>query len=155
MVTASLGVLQRAIPNPNPSPSPSPNPKPCPSPSPNPNPNAHPDPNPSPNPNPSQAFTNPAALCALGRIVPPQNRATVNGAYSSAVYLGGGLAALSVLIDAQLGWRGLSYLAGELGVGSRLGSGSGFGLGGSGPGSGQLPLTPDPNQVGWGSPSRY
>eukprot|EP00321_Phaeocystis_globosa_P001133 CAMPEP_0118841086 /NCGR_PEP_ID=MMETSP1162-20130426/75008_1 /TAXON_ID=33656 /ORGANISM="Phaeocystis Sp, Strain CCMP2710" /LENGTH=288 /DNA_ID=CAMNT_0006773111 /DNA_START=34 /DNA_END=896 /DNA_ORIENTATION=+ len=63
-----------------------------------------------------QAFTNPAALCALGRIVPPQNRATVNGAYSSAVYLGGGLAALSVLIDAQLGWRGLSYLAGGVGV---------------------------------------
>lgn len=64
----------------------------------------------------SQAFTNPAALCALGRIVPPQNRATVNGAYSSAVYLGGGLAALSVLIDGQIGWRGLSYLAGGVGV---------------------------------------
>ena len=28
--------------------------------------------------------------------MPLQNRATVNGAYSSAVYLGGGLAALSV-----------------------------------------------------------
>jgi predicted MFS family arabinose efflux permease len=64
----------------------------------------------------SQAFTNPAALCALGRIVPPQNRATVNGAYSSAVYLGGGIAALSVLIDGQIGWRGLSYLAGGVGI---------------------------------------
>ena len=32
--------------------------------------------------------------------VPLQNRATVNGAYSSAVYLGGGIAALSVLIAA-------------------------------------------------------
>ena len=63
-----------------------------------------------------QAFTNPAALCALSRIVPPQNRATVNGAYSSAVYFGGGLAALSVLIDGQIGWRGLSYLAGGVGL---------------------------------------
>ena len=32
--------------------------------------------------------------------VPLQNRATVNGAYSSAVYLGGGIAALSVFIAA-------------------------------------------------------
>jgi MFS family permease len=64
----------------------------------------------------SQAFTNPAALCALAQIVPAQNRATVNGAYSSAVYLGGGIAALSVLIDGALGWRGLSYLAGGVGL---------------------------------------
>lgn len=64
-----------------------------------------------------QAFTNPAAYTILGRQYPPDRRASVNGIYSSGLYFGGGLAALSILIDNQLGWRQLSTLVGALGLG--------------------------------------
>lgn len=68
----------------------------------------------------SQAFCNPAAYVALGRISAPSSRATVLGVYSSGVYIGGGLAALSILLDGPLGWRGVSQLAGATGVGVAL-----------------------------------
>ncbi len=63
-----------------------------------------------------QAFGNPASYTALGKLVPPERRATANGIYSSGIYIGGGLAALSVILDQQLGWRGLSALAAVAGV---------------------------------------
>jgi MFS family permease len=64
----------------------------------------------------SQAFCNPAAYVALGKITPPESRSTVFGVYSSGVYLGGALAALSILIDASLGWRGLSEVTCVVGL---------------------------------------
>lgn len=64
----------------------------------------------------SQAFCNPAAYVALGKITPAPSRATVFGIYSSGVYLGGALAALSILIDASLGWRGMSEVTCIIGL---------------------------------------
>lgn len=64
----------------------------------------------------SQAFCNPAAYVALGKITPTESRATVFGIYSSGVYFGGALAALSILIDASLGWRGLSEVTCVVGL---------------------------------------
>jgi len=63
-----------------------------------------------------QAFSNPASYTILGRIYPADRRATVSGIYSSGLYFGGGLAALSVLLDQQFGWRGAFGLVGVLGL---------------------------------------
>ena len=63
-----------------------------------------------------QGFTNPASYTILGRLYPSEQRATVNGLYAASVYFGGGLAALSVVLDEQLGWRGLYLGIGALGL---------------------------------------
>lgn len=63
-----------------------------------------------------QGFTNPSSYTILGRLYPADKRATVNGLYASSVYFGGGLAALSVIIDQQVGWRGLYLGVGALGL---------------------------------------
>jgi len=63
-----------------------------------------------------QAFSNPASYTILSRVYPEERRATVNGLYSSGVYFGGGLAALSVLLLEPLGWRNLFILVGGLGL---------------------------------------
>lgn len=63
-----------------------------------------------------QAFSNPASYTILRRLYPPERLASVNGLYSSGIYFGGGLAALSVLIDQQLGWRDLSIVVGGVGL---------------------------------------
>jgi len=63
-----------------------------------------------------QAFSNPASYTILRRLYPPERLASVNGLYSSGIYFGGGLAALSVLIDQQLGWRHLSMAVGGVGL---------------------------------------
>ena len=65
-----------------------------------------------------QAFSNPASYTILARIYPAERRATVNGIYSSGLYFGGGLAALSVLLDQALGWRGAFTVVGVLGLAS-------------------------------------
>ena len=92
----------------------------------------------------AQAFCNPAAFTALGRLFDDSRRATVYGTYASAVYFGGAslpaapgprrrhrarllharsaasragaLAALSITLDTRLGWRDLSGLVGVIGV---------------------------------------
>ena len=53
----------------------------------------------------SQAFYNPAAYTLLADLFPKRILGTVNGIYSSGVYLGGALASLSILIDNRLGWE--------------------------------------------------
>ena len=53
----------------------------------------------------SQAFYNPAAYTLLADLFPKRMLGTVNGIYSSGVYLGGALASLSILIDNRLGWK--------------------------------------------------
>jgi MFS family permease len=65
-----------------------------------------------------QAFANPAAYAILRRLYPPERLASVNGLYASGLYFGGGLAALSVLLDASLGWRQLCVIVGMLGLAS-------------------------------------
>jgi MFS family permease len=65
-----------------------------------------------------QAFANPTAYAILRRLYPPERLASVNGLYASGLYFGGGLAALSVLLDASLGWRQLCVIVGVLGLAS-------------------------------------
>ncbi|KAL1510874.1 hypothetical protein AB1Y20_005706 [Prymnesium parvum] len=64
----------------------------------------------------AQAFNNPAAYTILSRTYPREQRATVNGIYSSGLYIGGGLAALSIVADNLLGWRELTTLVGGAGI---------------------------------------
>jgi predicted MFS family arabinose efflux permease len=61
-----------------------------------------------------QAFANPASYTILGRLYSEEQRATVNGLFASSVYLGGGLAALSVILDERFGWRSLYMFVGGL-----------------------------------------
>lgn len=53
----------------------------------------------------SQAFYNPAAYTLLSDLFPKKMLGTVNGIFSSGVYLGGALASLSILLDNMIGWR--------------------------------------------------
>ena len=63
-----------------------------------------------------QAFGNPASYTILSRLYPPDKLASVNGLYASGVYVGGGLAALSILVDSAVGWRQLCIFAGGVGL---------------------------------------
>jgi len=63
-----------------------------------------------------QAFTNPTSYTILGRLYPKDRSASVNGLYAASIYFGGGLAALSVLFDQQIGWRDLYLVAGATGI---------------------------------------
>ncbi len=63
-----------------------------------------------------QAFSNPASYTILSRLYPEEKRATVNGIYASGVYFGGGLAALSIVLDAATGWRELYAGVGVIGL---------------------------------------
>ncbi|KAG5187759.1 major facilitator superfamily domain-containing protein [Tribonema minus] len=64
----------------------------------------------------AQAFTTPAAYTMLADAFPQRYRATANAIYSSGIYVGGGLASLTVLINSSLGWRDCCLLVGGLGV---------------------------------------
>lgn len=59
----------------------------------------------------AQAFTTPAAFTLLADVTPQARRGTANSVYSTGVYVGGGLAALSILLDRALGWRGALHFA--------------------------------------------
>lgn len=64
----------------------------------------------------SQAFYNPAAYTLLADIFPKNMVGTVNGIFSSGVYLGGALASLSILLDRAVGWRATLQCVGAVGV---------------------------------------
>ena len=64
----------------------------------------------------SQGFTNPAAYGLLADIFPPERRATANSLYSSGIYVGGGLASLSVLLVSSSGWRMACFAVGGAGL---------------------------------------
>jgi len=64
----------------------------------------------------AQAFCNPAAYAVLSKVYPEEQRASVNGIYSSGLYLGGGLAALSIILNTAVGWRELCAIVGGIGV---------------------------------------
>ena len=53
----------------------------------------------------SQAFYNPAVYTLLADIFPKRLIARVNGIFTSGIYLGGGLASLSIILDGYIGWR--------------------------------------------------
>jgi MFS family permease len=53
----------------------------------------------------SESFYNPAAYTLLSDLFPKDMVGRINGIFSGGVYLGGGLASLSILIDEKFGWR--------------------------------------------------
>lgn len=63
----------------------------------------------------AQAFTTPAAYTLLADATPPARRGTVNSVYTTGVYIGGGLAALSIILDRALGWRGAEWAVAGVG----------------------------------------
>jgi len=63
----------------------------------------------------TQAVTNPASLTLLAEVTPPEKIATANAIFSSGIYLGGGLASLSILLDEQVGWRGTGIVVAAVG----------------------------------------
>jgi len=64
----------------------------------------------------SQAFFNPAAYTLLSDLFPKEKIGTVNGIFSGAVYLGGGLASLSILLDSAVGWKNTMISIGGIGI---------------------------------------
>lgn len=63
----------------------------------------------------SQAFYNPAAYTLLADQFPKRMLGTVNGIFSSGVYVGGALASLSILLDNSIGWRSTMLVIGVVG----------------------------------------
>ena len=64
----------------------------------------------------SQSFFNPAAYTLIADIFPKSMVGSVNGIFSSGIYLGGGLASLSILLDNILGWRKTLLIIGVFGI---------------------------------------
>ena len=64
----------------------------------------------------SQAFFNPAAYTLIADIFPQRLVGSINGIFSSGIYLGGGLASLSILLDNQVGWRSTMLTIGVIGI---------------------------------------
>ena len=62
----------------------------------------------------SQAFFNPAAFTLLSDIFPLELVGRINGILSGGVYIGGGLASLSILLDNSIGWRNTVSFIGNL-----------------------------------------
>jgi sugar phosphate permease len=64
----------------------------------------------------SQAFLNPAAYSIISEIFPSTYVGTANSIYSTGIYLGGGMASLSIQLDQLLGWRKSLITMGILGI---------------------------------------
>ena len=64
----------------------------------------------------SQAFFNPAAYTLIADIFPKDLVGRMNGILSGGVYLGGGLASLSILLDNSIGWRSTITVIGLVGM---------------------------------------
>lgn len=64
----------------------------------------------------SQAFYSPAAYTLIADLFPKSMVGTVNGIFSSGVYLGGALASLSIILDKAVGWRTTLLCVGAVGV---------------------------------------
>jgi MFS family permease len=69
-----------------------------------------------------QSTTNPVSYSLIADIVPPQKRSTANGIFAAALYVGGALSSLSILIAEQLGWRDACYIVGSIGIGIGTGA---------------------------------
>lgn len=64
----------------------------------------------------SQAFFNPAAYTLIAEIFPSKMIGSINGIFSSGIYLGGALASLSIILDGEIGWRSSLLVIGGLGL---------------------------------------
>lgn len=64
----------------------------------------------------SQAFFNPAAYTLIAEIFPRKMIGSINGIFSSGIYLGGALASLSIILDGEIGWRSSLLVIGGLGL---------------------------------------
>jgi MFS family permease len=64
----------------------------------------------------SQAFYNPAAYTMIAEIFPKKMIGSINGIFSSGVFIGGGLASLSIILDGFIGWRDTLVVVGAVGV---------------------------------------
>lgn len=64
----------------------------------------------------AQAYFNPAAFTLIADSFPPEKVGTVNGIFSSGIFLGGALASLSIFLDNQYGWQNTIGLIGIVGV---------------------------------------
>jgi MFS family permease len=64
----------------------------------------------------AQAFFNPAAYTLLADIFPARMVGSVNGIFSSGIFLGGALASLSILVDERVGWRSTMTAIGGAGL---------------------------------------
>jgi len=63
----------------------------------------------------SQAFCTPAAYTLIADSFPKASLATMNGIYGSAIYMGGALASLGILLNNEFGWRNTAVLIGAFG----------------------------------------
>jgi len=64
----------------------------------------------------AQGLTTPAAYTLLADLTPPDRIAEANSIFSSGIYIGGGMASLSILLDQQIGWRGAGITVGAFGL---------------------------------------
>jgi MFS family permease len=64
----------------------------------------------------SQAFFNPAAFTLIADLFPPRMVGGMNGILSSGIFLGGGAASLSILLDNAIGWRNTAAVVGGIGI---------------------------------------
>eukprot|EP00297_Palpitomonas_bilix_P008474 CAMPEP_0113893558 /NCGR_PEP_ID=MMETSP0780_2-20120614/16166_1 /TAXON_ID=652834 /ORGANISM="Palpitomonas bilix" /LENGTH=447 /DNA_ID=CAMNT_0000883875 /DNA_START=19 /DNA_END=1362 /DNA_ORIENTATION=- /assembly_acc=CAM_ASM_000599 len=67
-----------------------------------------------------EAFCSPAAYGLIADYFPKERLATANSVYSFGVYVGGGLASLTTVINSAVGWRVTMYIIGGIGVGVSL-----------------------------------
>lgn len=57
-----------------------------------------------------QAFSNPASYSMIADLFPPESRPTANGQFASGMYIGGGLASVSLDLATGIGWRSTCYV---------------------------------------------
>lgn len=62
-----------------------------------------------------ESFSNPASFSLIADMFTPEERPNANGLYSSAVFIGGGLASLSEAMGLSMGWRGVMFMASSVG----------------------------------------
>jgi MFS family permease len=62
-----------------------------------------------------EAFSNPASYSSIADLFPPEKRPTANGTFATAVYVGGGMASLSMVIAEKIGWRAMFFLCAIIG----------------------------------------
>ena len=63
----------------------------------------------------SQAFFNPIAYTLLADLFPKSKLGEANGIFTTGIYVGGGLASISIVIDHSIGWRMTMLVIGGIG----------------------------------------
>lgn len=65
----------------------------------------------------AESVASPVSYALIAAYFPSRERGGANGIYACGVYIGGGLASLSIVMARQLGWRMTCVVVGALGVG--------------------------------------